>query len=395
MNLSFEALADHQTGVIFFLVVLVLVSFSNWLVLQRIESAAARHSLPPRQKLPFVSILVPARNEEDHIAGCVRSLISQDYPEFEILVLDDHSSDRTGSILAELEEKSQRLRVLKSEPLPPGWLGKNWACHQLAQASCGELLLFTDADTRHHPKTLSEAVILMSEEGIDLLTAWPRQEMNTTGERLLVPIVYWSLFNYLPLALAQRTRFPGLVAAIGQYMFFRRTAYDGTGGHAAVRAHAADDVALGRAIKSQGLKWKLFDAGSRVSCRMYQDFHQAYQGFSKNLFAVFDYRLLPFVFVWIWLGIVFLEPPLIVILCLTGCTFLPANLILAGTAVAISLGLWLLTYWRFRVPLYCALFYPLTISLVVLIAFRSLIMNLKGQAAWKGRSLPRPAVRWW
>ena len=153
--------------------------------------------------VPRVSILVPARNEERTIAACVQSLLSQDYPDFEILVLDDASEDRTGALVRQFE-KDPRLRTLRGTPLPAGWLGKPWACHQLAQAASGEVLLFTDADTVHHPKMLGDAVAALQAERVDLLSALPRLRLATWSERLVLPILLWSVHTFLPLCLARR-----------------------------------------------------------------------------------------------------------------------------------------------------------------------------------------------
>ena len=167
---------------------------------------------------PRVSVLVPARNEEANIGDCVRSLLSQDYPDFEVIVLDDGSRDRTGEILAELAARDPRLRVIAGRELPAGWLGKHWACQQLGEAADGELLLFTDADTRHGPRSLWNGAAASLAQGADLLTAFPRQEVVTWSEKLVVPFFPWSLLSFLPLALAYRVRSPAFCAAIGQYM---------------------------------------------------------------------------------------------------------------------------------------------------------------------------------
>ena len=155
-------------------------------------------------------------------------------------------------------------------------------------------------------------------EGADLLTAFPRQEVVTWSEKLVVPFLPWSLLSFLPLALAYRVRSPALCAAIGQYMLFRRAAYEQIGGYAAVRADAVDDIALGRRIKAHGLRWRMAKATRDVRCRMYRDASQVFEGFSENLFAGFGYRVLPFVFVWLWIGIVFLQPAFMVLLAVAG-----------------------------------------------------------------------------
>jgi chlorobactene glucosyltransferase len=374
---------SHQSGLVVFLAVVLLIALSNLRALRRL----GQYPLPARW--PRVSVLVPARNEEANIGLCVRSLLAQQYADFQVLVLDDHSSDGTWQVLTGLAEEDSRLQILKGEPLPPGWLGKHWACHQLALAADGDLLLFTDADTRHHPLALRDGVAAFLAEAADLLTAIPYEEVVSWAERLLVPIIPWSIFSFLPIALAHRLRLPALSATIGQFMLFRCQAYEQVGGYAAVRAHGVDDLALGRRIKAHGLRWRLVDGTRRIRCRMYHDFQQVYEGLSKNLFAAFEYRVLPFLFVWLWLGVVFWLPLVVLGLKVVGAPVSPLSLSLALTAVAASLFLWGITYWRFGFPRYLIFFYPISVLLTVTIAIRSMILTLAGVATWKERTLVR------
>ena len=382
------SLTEHQNSPIIFLCVLLLIALSNLLVLRRLH----RYGRPAQ--FPRLSVLVPARNEEANIGPCVRSLLAQDYPDFELLVLDDESSDQTAQVLASLARSDNRLRVLSGQPLPAGWLGKQWACQQLSQAATGELLLFTDADTRYHPQALSNAVAALLSERTDLLSAFLREEAVSWGERLVVPVLLWSIFSFLPLGLAYWLRLPAFTAANGQFLLFRRRAYEQIGGHAAVRQHATEDLALVRHIATHGLRWRLVDAGQRISCRMYQNFAQAYEGLSKNLFAVFDYHVLFFVLIWAWLGVVFLEPPLLLALSLVGVPLAGFSPGLAIAAMVLALLLWVLFCWRFGLPLYLAGLYPVIMTLVIFIALRSLVLTLRGRTTWKGRTLSRPQIHW-
>jgi len=369
-----------QYGLAAFVVGLLLIAASNlkaWRRLGRYPEPAA---------FPRASILVPARDEEANIEACVRSLLAQDYPDFEVVVLNDASTDRTGPILAALDGEP-RLRVLNGKPLPPDWLGKHWACHQLAQASTGELLLFTDADTRHHRMALRGAVGALQAERADLLTALPRQIICSWAERLIVPIIPWSLFALVPLALAHRLRRTSLVVAVGQYMLFRREAYARSGGHAAVRQNAVDDIALARRTASHGLRWRLVDGHGRVECRMYHNRRQAVEGLSKNLFAAFDYRWPQFLFVWAWMGLVFVIWPILLGLGLLGITLPGFSLEAATAAVAGSAGLWLIVAKRFSLPAYLTLLYPAAMALTIIIAFRSMALTLTRRATWRGRTL--------
>ena len=200
---------DLILHLIVFQAVVLLIILSNIRLIHR----ARRHVPPP--VFPTVSILVPARNEEKNIAACVDSLLAQDYPSFEVIVLDDQSSDATRSILETLGGGRTKLRILDGSPPAEGRVGKNWACIQLARQATGDLLFFTDADTLHHPQTLKAIVTALVGEQADLLTGFPRQEVRTWGERLLVPFFSWALLCFIPLELAYRLRLPGAVQCGG------------------------------------------------------------------------------------------------------------------------------------------------------------------------------------
>jgi chlorobactene glucosyltransferase len=381
----------HQISLLYFLGVLLLIGLSNLRSWRRLGT----YGLP--RSHPRVSVLVPMREEAANVRPCVRSLLALDYPDYEVLALDDESSDGTVEVLMALAQQYSRLRVLHGAPLPAGWLGKHWACHQLAQAATGELLLFVDADTRHTPQALTHAVAGLQAEQADLVSVFPRQEVGSWAERLVVPIMQWSLSSFLPLGLSYRLRWPQLAAASGQFMLFRREAYELVGGHAAVRQNAVDDVALTRALTARGLRWRLLDGHPYIHCRMYRGFRQVYDGFTKNLFALFGYNVPLFLFIWLWLLTVFWEPLAILALGVLGRPVLrpavfagPQNLVLARWAVVLSLLLWGFTHRRFGFPLHLTFFYPLTMLLTVVIALRSMVLTLSGRAIWKGRRLVRP-----
>jgi chlorobactene glucosyltransferase len=381
-----EFLIFILNGVISFELVLLAIVLSNYLILRRLKEDGQSAAWPR------VSILVPARNEANHIEMCVRSLLAQRYLDFEVLVLDDNSTDATWPILTRLAAEESRLQLIKGQPLPANWLGKHWACHQLARRATGDLLLFTDADTCHHPEALANAVAALQAEQADLLTALPRQEVITWGERLVVPLIPWNIGAFVPLALAYRLPWPALAVGVGQFMLFQRRAYEAIGGHEAVKQHVVDDITLARRVKASGLRWRLVDGGQWVRCRMYQNFKQAREGLSKNLFGAFNYNAPFFIFVWVWLAIVFVAPPLLLILGLVGLPLPPAAGILSALAVGLALLSWGVVYWQFRLPLYLTLLYPLTIVLAVYLAARSLILSLAGQATWKGRRLAKPEL---
>lgn len=378
---------DQVSGIIAFQCALILICVSNAWLLRRTGTR------PAPTALPMVSVLLPARNEELNIRRCVASLLAQDYPDFEVLVLDDQSSDRTRAILSEMAPGESRLAVFDGLNLPTGWTGKNWACAQLAERAAGELFLFTDADTWHQAHALRTMVTALEGERADLVSGFPRQELRTWGERFTVPFIGLVFFCLVPCALAYRLKVPALSSAIGQVLLFRRRSYQAAGGHAAVRGSITEDLALTRRMRAHGFRWRLVDAAGIVSCRMYRGGREAHLGLAKNLFAAFDCRLVPYLLAWLWLATVFLGPVALTCLWAAGrlsLTEVGPSLVSMG----LSVGLLLLAYSRLGLPGWLALLYPATILAMESVVFRSLWLSFRGRLAWKERTLPTPHWRW-
>ncbi|MEO0053031.1 MAG: glycosyltransferase [candidate division WOR-3 bacterium] len=331
--------------------------------------------------------MIPARNEEATIGSCIASLLAQDYPNYEVLVLNDRSQDRTGEIVRQLN--SPRLRLIAGEPLPAGWTGKNWACHQLAGHATGTLLLFTDADTFFTPDALSRTVAFQQKNRLDLLTGIIHNQVRTLGEQLTVPFIIWSIITILPLALAYRwRRSQAFAAANGKFLLFTRQAYDMIGGHEAIRDEVVDDMALARQIKRHSLNWRLLDLSPLVSTRMYQGWRDAWHGFTKNFFPLFDYRLLPALFVWCWLLVITFHPLATLARGRTDLYFWCALL-----TVTLQLGGWLLISLRFGFPRRLFLLHPMIILTACLIGFASILLTITGRSEWKERKLPRHRIK--
>ena len=385
-----SVLVQHQYSLAGFLFVILIISLSNLVAIRRLgrrrcvtRSGRRDHQL---ERMPKVSVLVPTRNEERNVESCLRSLLVQEYPDFEILVLDD-SEDRTPQIVQSLASDT-RLHLLTGSLLPPGWIGKSWACDQLFQAAAGEILLFTDADTRYHPLMLRDAVTALVEGKLDFMSVIPRQELHTWAERLVIPVLAWSLHTFFPIALARRLPIPALAIAAGQFMLFRKTAYAAIGGHRAVRRSVLDDVSLAQRVAKAGLPWSLVDGKTRISVRMYRSRKEVWDGLSKNLFAIFGCNLPFFCFVWAWLFWVAWEPPLLLVLRATRALSVPPEtLIPAYLATGLGVLLWLISDLRFRIPLFQAAVYPVTMLLMLFIAVRSMTWHVLGRGTWKGRPL--------
>ena len=388
------AVLDHLAGnaivgIIAFQVIVVLVVVSNALVLVR----PGRHRLGA--PTPLVSLLVPARDEAANIRACVRSLLAQTYPNLEIIVLDDRSGDATRTLLELERARDGRLNVLAGEEPPDGWTGKNWACHQLSLAARGEVLLFADADTVFtEPDAVLALVRGLHAHGADLLSGLPRQVLGTLGETLVVPMFYWALLSFTPLAAALLWRRAPFARAVGQLMAFRRAAYDEVGGHAAVRDSVVEDIALAKRVARAGLTCRIMDATTVARCRMYRSGREAVAGFARNLFAAFGYAILPYAFVWGWLAFVALEPLAMWALHTAFPARVPVEPGLLITTLALSLVHWVVSYTRLRLPAWPAFLYPLTMILFLAVAMRSFIDGARHRTTWKGRDVAGRPTRW-
>jgi glycosyltransferase involved in cell wall biosynthesis len=243
---------------------------------------------PPRQNsqlpVPRVSILIPARNEEANIRGVTASALGSGDVDLEVLVLDDHSTDRTATIVESIARNDSRLRLLRGTSLPPGWAGKMFACQQLAEAARGDWLLFLDADVRITTDAARRVVdYARTAPGQPaLISGVPRQITGSFLERLLVPLIDFVLLAYLPLWVMRRNPSPSLAAAVGQFVLVDRKRYLDCGGHGAIRTTFHDGIYLPRLFRQKGILTDLVDITGLASCRMYQGARQTWNGFLKN-----------------------------------------------------------------------------------------------------------------
>lgn len=236
--------------------------------------------LPP--DLPLISVLVPARNEEEDIVPCLESLRKQDYPAYEILVLDDNSTDRTAERVAEIAARDPRVRLLRGGPLPQGWAGKPHACHQLAAQAKGSWLLFTDADTIHAPAMVSSAMAYAHEHNLSLISGLPLQKTVSFSQRVAVPAMYFFILCCMPLWWVQGSHRPRPGLVIGQFIFVSAADYHEVGGHEAVRSKILEDIWLGFTMARHGKRMGVVDLSGMVS----GEFGDLWEGFGKFAYSI-------------------------------------------------------------------------------------------------------------
>ncbi len=324
----------------------------------------------------LISVLIPARNEEHNIQNLIRGLQKQDYQNLEILVYDDLSDDRTVERVNELAVTDRRIKIIRGLSLPQGWLGKNYACHQLSQLAKGEYLIFMDADVTAGPQLVSQAMAHLQKHKLSLLSIFPQQIMKSFGERITVPMMNWILVSLLPLILTRVSQRPSFSAANGQFMLFDAEVYNKHLFHQMVKGSKVEDIIIFRNIKRLGLKGHTLLSNGQVKCRMYNNFREATSGFSKNVFEFFGNSIFLTVFMAL----------------LTTFGFIPVYLALgAGFATAWLAGVFLLRALvafasRQNVihNLVLLPFQQLAFFLVILEAVR---VRIRGQNTWKGRTV--------
>lgn len=334
---------------------------------------------------PLVSILVPARNEESNIRACLEGLLRQRYPVFEVVVLDDDSTDETAAIIERMATEEPQLRLVRGADLPPGWGGKAHACWQLAGHARGEWLLFVDADTRHQPQLLATAVQNATATGADLLSSFPRQEIGSLGEALTVPFIYWVLFTLLPIRAVWESPQPQIVAGCGQFLLVRRDAYFATGGHGATPWSLHDGLHLARLFKRVGKRVVLADLSDWISCRMYRGWRECWGGFSRNAYQALG-SLPALCLVTALEAVLFLVP--YVSLLAAALTGWPGWTIPVLGQVAVLIAVQLSLRRRFHYPYVTVLLHPLGIAALIAIQWRGWWMAaFGGVTAWKGRTV--------
>ena len=361
----------------------VLVPIGMVLRLRRSRTLGDFTADPPRDP-PLVSVIVPARNEARNIARCVRSILATDYPNVELIVVDDQSTDGTGAIAAGLGAS-----VIETPPLPGDWFGKQWACWTGKSRARGEILCFTDADTEHAPDLIARTVNAMSALRADMFSVAGRQEMVTLWEKLVQAQVFGMLNAWYggTEEINQAKQYWRKIAN-GQYLVVTRAAYDATGGHEAVKHTVAEDLMLAQHFHREGKRVLFIEGFEQLSTRMYTSLREMIAGWGKNVYAGGIYALPPWVPRWAFpLGLLFpplfnLLPPVALLLAALGLVSHPV-LVWAAVATAAMVLMWMKFYRDARESVFLALLYPLGTALSLFIYARAIVRGRN--VTWKER----------
>ncbi|MGI8437919.1 MAG: glycosyltransferase [Chthoniobacterales bacterium] len=370
------------------LLLLAALVFAAWPALQFVRNLQI--FAPPVEvdaSAADVAILIPARDEELNIREAVNAALAN--AGATVFVLDDGSTDRTPEIVNEIAAQEPRLRLLQGAGLPPGWIGKNWACAQLAAATEAPLLLFADADVRLAPTATASLAAWLRTSVAQLASGVPRQQVVTFSERLLIPLIHFVLLGFLPLERMRRSRHPAYATGCGQLVLAEAHAYRESGGHTSIRDRIHDGLALPKHFREAGFQTDLFDATNLATCRMYRSNAETWRGLTKNTHEGLGApaRIGPVTLI-LLVGQV---APFVLLAC---AHWLNAwQLIGALLAATLALIPRLLAITKFDQPLGSVLLHPLGVTALVAIQWAGLIRFLRGKPAhWKGRSLASDGV---
>ncbi|WP_138735977.1 glycosyltransferase [Modestobacter excelsi] len=337
---------------------------------------------PPAAPRPVerrVTVVLPVRDEAGQAGGCLAAVLAQrGVGDLGVVVVDDGSTDGTAAEVRAVAD--DRVTLLPGSPPAPGWLGKPNACAQgAAAAGDADVLVFLDADVRLRPDAVAQAVAVLDDTGLDLVSPWPRQLAGSAAERLVQPLQQWLWGTLLPLRLAERSPRPSLAAANGQFLVVRRAAYDRAGGHTAVRGAVIEDVALLRAVKAAGGRGVVVDGSTLANCRMYDGWAGVRDGYGKSLWSALGGRPAAAVGAAAGLSTVWLLPPLAALTgSRAGWVGYAAGVLNRAVVAARTGG----RVWP------DALAHPVSIALLDVLVARSVAGHRRGSLQWRGRTLP-------
>lgn len=353
--------------VFFFLILRFAVTLFNFISNPKLAGSPFKHN-------DLVSILIPARNEEENILDLLESIKDQEYENYEVIILDDDSKDQTYELCKNFCAKNPKFSVIKGDKLSNGWLGKSFACHQLSLKSKGKYLMFLDADEIIKDGLINSAIHRMKIGHLALLSLFTNQIMGSVGERLVVPLMHFLLLNTLPLRLVRLSQKASFSAASGQFMLFDAVNYHAHLWHAQVKDKIVEDIEIMKLVKAYQYKAESLLANGFIFCRMYKSFSESVDGFSKNLLAGFNNNiaaLLCYVLLVI-VGPVFVAFYLDVRLLLFAITLI----ILSRIMISLASG---------QNAFLNVILHPLQMLSFVILAITSVKKSLTKKINWKGR----------
>lgn len=355
--------------ILIFSIFLLINSINNYFYLRPTKSGVINSK---------IAILIPARNEEDNIKNLLSDLSEQVLlSDYLVTVLDDNSTDSTADAVRLYSNQDEKFELIDGKPLPHDWLGKNYACHQLAiTKSDANYLVFLDADVRVSIDAIATALTELQVKKLDFISPYPRQIAKSWSEHLIQPLLQWSWLSTLPIKLAQKSSRPSLTAANGQFFVVKTEAYIASGGHKSIKGEVIDDMELAKSLKRSGFKGGITNGSNIASCRMYQNWSQLRNGYQKSLWRAF--KEIPNAIILSLLLIIFFIYPVFEMLKGSSIGLVSYFLVVLSRMITAKLS---------RGNLISSLLHPLSILLLIYLLITSWIQHSRGNLAWKGRKL--------
>jgi len=355
--------------ILIFSILQLVVSLINLIVTPSIQT-------PYNGNKELITVMIPARNEEKNILNIISDLQHQTYHQLEIIIFDDQSTDKTAELVNQMARYDKRIRLISSDNLPQNWLGKNYACHQMSLEAKGDYFLFVDADVRMDEYVISNTFRYFRENNISLLSIFPKQIMLSSGEKSIVPLMNYILLTLLPLFLVLKSKFPSLSAANGQFMMFDALTYKHELPHELMKSEKVEDIKIARYYKNKQHRTACIAAKNQISCRMYNSYDEALNGFSKNIIMFFGNSIVVSVLFWLitTFGFIF------VLTALPVNYFIGLILLIISTRVVVSLksGQHIMSIIMYLIPQ--------QINLIIMI-IKSKRNAVHGNYEWKGRKI--------
>ncbi|MEH7302573.1 glycosyltransferase [Neobacillus drentensis] len=328
------------------------------------------------------SILIPARNEAERIGACLESISNQTIRPVEVLVLDDHSTDETKFVVGQWCKKNPTIRLMKGSDLKEGWIGKSFACHQLAKSAKGDWLLFLDADVRLDHHAMEKIVKFASDQKTGMISGFPRQQVFSWLEKIVVPMMMFMVASHLPIRWVRKSNDPRFVAAHGGFICIEASCYQAVGGHERIRNHLVDDMELAKLVKRNGFPFTLASIKDLAYMRMYKNAAEVWEGYRKNIFPGVNRNLwILSMVMFFYIGLYLLPAGVIVLNWNQMSLFIPAFL---SYLLAVCIKGWI--DYRNGIPWWYGIFVPISVLIILLIGMDSVRMAWTNKGyVWKGR----------
>jgi chlorobactene glucosyltransferase len=334
---------------------------------------------------PLVSVLIPARNEEKNIERCLNSLRNQIYKNYEILVINDNSTDGTGKILERISAEDNRIKVFTGKSLPDDWYGKPFALHQLSANAKGEILLFTDADTIHNPSSISWAVTNLQKLDADMISGYIGQVFLKFGEVITVPLMFFLTGFVIPLFLNRFSRKSWFSAAIGQYIAIKHEVFKAIGGCETFKKKTSEDIYMARFVKRKGYKTRFLNITEHVNCRMYNGYRDAVEGIGKNIFDFLGKNTLVIFLMAVAVFFFLFFPFPLLIGCFINLSPWTLHIIIVNILYTLT---WLFMFLGQRLNWWYGFLWPLMFINLLYMAFWSWFRTISGRGfLWKDRKV--------